>query len=264
MAGNSCSIGRLKNEDCHKKDLTNSEHIVLFKDLDKITQILMCKRAQIINKEYVQTVCRHHVCKYVDYFAQKQRICCDPFKKHDQNSCSSNLQEINMPFSVSAEKANISLIPGKKLCIKCRIEVNKVCKEVEDESTEQVIIPSTSEETIPHNLRPKNCVELLPTNSQSSENSQSNAPPTVDSSGSEYQPLSQIQQDINNKLSLFKCAMFNSENINQISILEAIDQVVQCLKTDMEKAYQISLPTLSVQFYKDHESIQNLMSLIRD
>lgn len=69
-------------------------------------------------------------------------------------------------------------------------------------------------------------------------------------------------------MALFDCAPLIPENTCknklQLSALKVIDQVIESIRTDIEKAYEISLPELSVQFYKAHESLQNLMSLIRD
>lgn len=190
MADNICSIGVLSNEECHQKTLTKSEQINFFQNLDENSQILLCKRTRINNKESMHTVCQHHICKYVSYYGRSQRFCCDPLNKHNRNSCSSNLREINLSMCASAEKANISLIPGKKVRIKCRSDVNKLCEKIEDESSEPSfvvvdnILPSTSKENVSYSLRPKNIDQFCTTNSKNSQNSLTLT--DVNSSGSDY------------------------------------------------------------------------------
>ena len=82
MALNSCSIGRIKQSECHKPVFTNGKvGIFPIIELSKESFELLVWRTGI-RKNSLKTICLHHQKQYLDKFTLLNPNCCDPFEHH--------------------------------------------------------------------------------------------------------------------------------------------------------------------------------------
>ena len=263
-----CTVGHLKQEECHQKSYTNKENLLAFQDLNDNEKSLLCKRLKVLS---IHNICSHHYCHYIEYFANGQRKCCNPFEIY-KSACTFDLREISLQLCNDAENNDIQLIPGLKLCLNCRIKVSQLTKrkrpfaESSKECVEEDLNqPSTSKQSR-YDLRPITVTSKDCHPSQNSQNFTSSATATT-GSDEEYVNFSQQCRNINEKLALFgydplSKKYISDENYCRLA-LEMIDQVTLALKIDIERAFDVLLPEISILFYKDHEALEVLMSNLK-
>lgn len=111
-----CSIGFVSTDGCQNK--ANSSQEIDFIDLSNLseTDIELLKLRS--NCENIDSICSYHQSLYLGTFENRQRICCDPFKKHGKQSIKKSLKPVSL--TMSKKYKALKLIPGTKLCITCR------------------------------------------------------------------------------------------------------------------------------------------------
>ena len=71
-------------------------------------------------------ICDAHLKKFFYSYASHQKFCSNPFSTHTKNGRRSHwlgTAEISLRLCNRSKRAGIFLIPGKKLCIKCKINL---------------------------------------------------------------------------------------------------------------------------------------------
>ena len=122
---NTCCINNNLDDKCFFKMFDANQTLRKFSSLSKDDlQILYLRLPQLKNSEN-NYICDKHYQKYVIKYSNYEKACCDPFSKHS-SIISKRLLTIHLNKSVEAKKLlNISIIPGKKLCSNCNIDLNK-------------------------------------------------------------------------------------------------------------------------------------------
>ena len=113
---NECSIGIQLHEECHK---TNYSKTVEYNNrvISDDIKYLISKRTDV-SENSLSDICSFHFQKYVTYYSREQRICCDPLGKHStKHYRKGKLMEISISL---AKESNVELIPGQKLCFRCK------------------------------------------------------------------------------------------------------------------------------------------------
>lgn len=283
MALSKCSIGSLRNEACHLKTFTKQESFLEYNNLKATDKVILQRRLQIIDMQRVQNLCAHHAHKYLTYFSTLKKACCNPFGKHKKSVTSTTLREIDLETCEEIGKLGISLIPGEKVCIRCRIKLEEKCRSEKNvahpHQDSNISEPSTSRQTVNnrYNLRPlenKNSHESnynsQDFNSQKLNSQNLNSQNSCSSqSDADCLTISQKRQNINEKLDSLGCSRLplSKKNIRTEKLsenaMEIIDNVVSTLKAKIETAYDIELPEVSVSYYKDHEAINALVEDVK-
>ena len=123
MSEMQCSVGLFLNEDCHKQTLVRQKGIMDISDLPSDSVELLKWRCGLDCLEPAMNICFHHEKKYITRFAQFQRICCDPYKRH-KGPVKSTLSEISMEMAEKLKQSCITVKPGWKLCSTCSSLLN--------------------------------------------------------------------------------------------------------------------------------------------
>lgn len=117
-----CSVGHHLKEHCLTQLEGSQDNLVSCSELCEEERELLILRTKCVNLE---NICNQHLHAFLSTFEDRQRVCCDPFKRHKKNiyKC---LKTVSLPFSRKYEKW-VKLIPGTKLCISCRKGVFSKC-----------------------------------------------------------------------------------------------------------------------------------------
>ena len=92
----SCSVGIMLNEECHKKTfISNSQLCVLSNE-----EIELLSLRTNISQEDLATACTHHHKQFLKYFSLNIKKCCDVLNMHEK-AVRKNLMIINMEHSVA-------------------------------------------------------------------------------------------------------------------------------------------------------------------
>ncbi|XP_065643371.1 uncharacterized protein LOC136075062 [Hydra vulgaris] len=128
-----CSVGILSNDQCHKMVHTKS---IGLKDLSSYSErnrnLLLWRSGLSILNVNVK-ICLHHEQILLNRFANSQKKCIDPFKRHKTN-IKGGLREIDIQLAKDMCSIGIETTPGFKMCPSCRKEV---VKKIDDWSTLQ-------------------------------------------------------------------------------------------------------------------------------
>ncbi|KAE8738597.1 hypothetical protein FOCC_FOCC015922 [Frankliniella occidentalis] len=128
MSQTVCSIGKaaVDNIVCTENDYSR----------DKLTpEELRLLRLRTGSKKRISVLCKAHAINYLWSYAAKQDQCCDPFLTHSKKNkvIRSGIEfEIKLDHRDKAKLLNldppVDLIPGKRLCISCKISLLKKFK----------------------------------------------------------------------------------------------------------------------------------------
>lgn len=110
-----CSIGMMLNEECCQLE-NRTEYYSLSAEEQELVQ------ERIGQVQEVTSLCDRHLQKYVQFYSDNQKNCCDPLGLHPGNMKSKGLRLIT---SEMARSSSLGLIRGKKLCTQCRKEIYK-------------------------------------------------------------------------------------------------------------------------------------------
>lgn len=111
-----CSLGKHLQEECHKCSYSKTVEYSN-KVLTDDEKYLLSKRTNA-SVSSLTDICSFHCQKYITYYSREQRYCCDPLKKHDKKQYrKGRLIEISVAFS---KENPLDLIPGQKLCYRCK------------------------------------------------------------------------------------------------------------------------------------------------
>ncbi|XP_063604198.1 ARL14 effector protein-like [Penaeus indicus] len=137
-----CSVGLERDDECHKKSFTSRVGLMNAAELDDEEKELIALRAEMKNS--IDTACFHHKQFYLVKFMTYQDRCCDPFHSH-KKPVHGSLRLIKMELVKSAQRLQLHLIPGKKLCPTCRktlsaIEASRNDSTEEDSSDEMLFV----------------------------------------------------------------------------------------------------------------------------
>lgn len=113
---NKCSIGFVSAVVCQKKS-SSSEELDLI-DMSSLNQADIELLKLRSTCENIESVCSSHKRLYLGTFEDRQRICCDPFKKHGKKTAKKSLKAVSL--TMARKYKSLGLIPGTKLCITCR------------------------------------------------------------------------------------------------------------------------------------------------
>lgn len=104
--------------------IKNDVNVVPYSALTDLDQLLIKKRAAPADE--IEAICDHHIDYFFKYFSSRQEWCCDPFKKHKiRNNYRLEIITLHTALEFSQISAEISLVPGKKLCNNCVIKVKE-------------------------------------------------------------------------------------------------------------------------------------------
>lgn len=133
-----CSIGKATLSECNLFTYTTRTGL---KDIESFgldeREVLSWRSG--LNMNQLETVCFHHEQVFMERFAFLQKKCCDPFKSHREKGSRSSLREISLSMARIFQKNEIDVIPGQKICPKCRIKYNGLCNyDIVDEVDDQI------------------------------------------------------------------------------------------------------------------------------
>lgn len=100
--------------------------------LNPVDQDLVQRRT---GEKDILCLCKVHYDKLIRYYSLNQKKCCDPLKTH-RSPAKTNLQEIELDFA--EQFADLNLIPGKKVCKKCRLNLIKLKQTTESSDSETI------------------------------------------------------------------------------------------------------------------------------
>ena len=128
----SCTIGKILSEECDLEVYTKFKGTKSFSVLQaEEKEILKLRVGVDIGSD--GDVCFHHEQVYlVKYSHLYQKKCCDPFLVHGKKGSKSSLREITLTTAKQFSSIGETVIPGQKLCPKCRIRLNDKLKCVDD------------------------------------------------------------------------------------------------------------------------------------
>ena len=109
----SCSVGNGLNDECHK---TSYSKVIRFTNdiINDDMKYVLSKRTHLPENGFVD-ICSCHTDKWITYYSDEQRSCCNPLGMHNVPFKKGKL------FVISVNFAKVhNLIPGKKLCYKCK------------------------------------------------------------------------------------------------------------------------------------------------
>ncbi|KAK3912458.1 ARL14 effector protein [Frankliniella fusca] len=90
------------------------------------------------------SICTFHFKRYIESFVSHEKYCCNILKKHpDETRVKATSDPLTLPLREKGKRLGLSIIPGKKLCMKCRIELFKLLR-TGDDVTAPVISSSSS------------------------------------------------------------------------------------------------------------------------
>ena len=105
--------------------------------LSEIEQVLVSKRSG----SSARYLCEKHRQEYLKLYEFNQRFCCDPFEKHRKRA----QPRFTITLEESRAMTSTHLIPGKKLCNSCKIEVrNRMSSEASDSADDGSTTSATS------------------------------------------------------------------------------------------------------------------------
>ena len=120
-----CSIGRFVKDSCDKKSHTlevGRQKIESFTD-DDVN--ILSRRCGIPRNHELTDICPHHVEVYLRRYTRNQSKCCDPYSMH-KKAVKKTLNEITLIQSIEGDAHGLKLIPGQKLCKRCKQRVNSL------------------------------------------------------------------------------------------------------------------------------------------
>jgi len=128
-----CSIGAFQNDDCHKVNFTRIMDLQNISELTSENQELLLWRSG--SPESCETVCAHHKVVYLTRYQTIQHLtCCNPFHHH-KKTVKGGLRIVSLDFAkkIKTKLPNLpsSVIPGQKLCTRCRTDIYNELKKVE-------------------------------------------------------------------------------------------------------------------------------------
>ena len=137
-----CSIGTILNLNCNvRKNRKNFQIDV--EDLSLLEYKLLKIRTKIIDFNTVENVCKYHKTQFVTKFSNHYRRYADPLRSH-KNVVKTSLHEITLEefrlYCIPYE-----ILPGQKLCFRCKnkVFVEKKEKEkvdIEHENKNEVMV----------------------------------------------------------------------------------------------------------------------------
>ncbi len=120
-----CTIGIHLHEPCHKTVHCRRIGLRQFGDLSADDVILLTLRADLDSGPPESTVCFHHEQHYIARFESWQRVCCNPFGKHDTHSVKGSLRTLSLAESHDINtRHSLQVKPGWKICPTCRKTAN--------------------------------------------------------------------------------------------------------------------------------------------
>ena len=119
----SCSVGNLLRETCHKRSYAKMSGLMLLSELCSDEQEL-AKRRTGLQESLDSTICYHHEDTVLKKYPSTKTKCCNPFKK-EKHTARGSLPEISLGTAKEMKTFGINVIPGDKLCPACRIETDK-------------------------------------------------------------------------------------------------------------------------------------------
>ena len=125
-----CSIcTQLTVETCQSLFNVKEVGLISVDQLDTIDVKLIAYRTGL-EEDKIQTICYHHKQTLLTDYEWLEKRCCNPFKNHKKH-IKSGLKPISLKMADKA-KAKLALIPGKKLCPNCRIQIHKLFPDDEE------------------------------------------------------------------------------------------------------------------------------------
>ncbi|XP_049845225.1 ARL14 effector protein-like [Schistocerca gregaria] len=125
---NICSLGFVSAVVCHKKSSSTEElDLIDMSSLNQADIELLKLRSTCEN---IECVCSSHKSLYLGTFEDRQRICCEPFKKRGQKTAKKSLKSISLTMAIKYK--TLRLIQSTKLCITCPLQkLNENCELLE-------------------------------------------------------------------------------------------------------------------------------------
>ena len=119
----SCSLGNLLGEVCHKLSYSKTSGLKLLAELSSDEKYLVIWRTGL-EDSIGSTICYHHEHTVLKRYASTKTKCCNPFKK-EKHTARGSLREISLETAKEMKILGINVTPGDKLCPACRIETDK-------------------------------------------------------------------------------------------------------------------------------------------
>ena len=115
-----CSVGAILNLDCNVGKQKNNVMI----DIDELPlrELELLRIRSNIGVEYMNDICKNHRCKFISDFSNNYRKCLDPLGVH-KKIVKTSLQEVTLEEYKQFCENYPNILPGKKLCFRCRIQL---------------------------------------------------------------------------------------------------------------------------------------------
>lgn len=114
-----CSIGVFLKRKCASKKLRKS------KQFSSREWTLLMVRSGVPN---FKSVCDDHADQFGRLYSVSQKICCNPLNLH-KKIISKGLKTVSASFHDKFNRINPEVIEGRKLCVSCRLAVQKLTAE---------------------------------------------------------------------------------------------------------------------------------------
>ncbi|HBS53687.1 MAG TPA: hypothetical protein DD806_06790 [Flavobacterium sp.] len=131
MAENqNCCVGIKTQTKCHQLKFTKKKSVVNILQTFESHEIKILILRSGTKIDTISTICEHHRLTFFEKYPMHQstRICSNPQNIHEKVN-HSGLREISTDFCTKIfETCQIQLVPGQKLCTKCRRSLNNQCE----------------------------------------------------------------------------------------------------------------------------------------
>ena len=118
--GISCDVGLITKSNCNLDHKSNENDFHKLQTLCSSDIILLKSRIHNFDSISKGTMCEYHKRRYLTYFSNYIKKCCDPFNSHGNKSITSDLRIISdETYRKSCEFLEIQLKIGDKICKRC-------------------------------------------------------------------------------------------------------------------------------------------------
>ena len=95
------------------------------RDVKKQDEIKLLMLRTKLDRSVIKTICSHHEEVLLKRFSQNQTKCCNPFKAHKGVRKGKQISPLSLKIYETLIDPPDVVVPGVKLCVTCRIELNK-------------------------------------------------------------------------------------------------------------------------------------------
>ncbi|XP_065068338.1 ARL14 effector protein-like [Rhopilema esculentum] len=115
-----CTFGLLLEDECHKHSYSRQTGLKSLSELSDDSCEVYLWRAGLLDKvdcKFEGTICLHHEYVFRTKYEEKEKKCCNLFKKHKKKAVGS--LTLKLELAKQLKDKGISVVPGSKLCRNC-------------------------------------------------------------------------------------------------------------------------------------------------